>query len=140
MKLVPLLVLALVGCKSHKPAAQATGSAAVAVPAPKSAPGTAAPELPKYTAPKVPEGEVEPAQAAQAAGSGSAAAPVVIHDPVAREVDRLDTDHDGKLTPDEVKKSLGDDVDTNGDGEISRDELAEAMRAKRVRARTSAKH
>lgn len=138
MKLVSLLVLALVGCKSHKPAAPAAGSAAAAAPAQKLASPTAAPELPKYTAPEVPEGEVEPAQAVQTAGS--AAVPVVIRDPVAREVDRLDANHDGKLTTDEARKSLGDDVDTNGDGEISRDELAEAMRAKRLRARAGATH
>lgn len=140
MKLVPLLVLALVACKSHKPAAPATGSATAALPAAKPTPTAApapAPALPRYIAPEVPDDEVVPAQAMPHEGS---AAPVVQRDPQARIHDKLDANHDGKLTPDEVKKAYGDDVDTDGDGEISKSELQEAMRVKRFRARVRDTH
>jgi hypothetical protein len=140
MKLVPLLVLALVACKSHKPAAPApaTGSATAALPAATPTPtGAPAPALPHYIAPEAPDDEVVPAQAMPHEGS---AAPVVQRDPQARIHDKLDANHDGKLTPDEVKKAYGDDVDTDGDGEISKSELQEAMRVKRVRARVRDTH
>jgi hypothetical protein len=134
MKVVPFLVLALVACKSNKPAAPAaTGSAAaVVVPVPKAAP--AAPEVPKYTPPEAPDDEVVPVQAQEA---GSAVAKVVPRDPVVRQFDKLDADHDGKLTPAEVEQMYGDDVDANGDGEISKDELSAAMREARIHARAS---
>jgi hypothetical protein len=132
MKVVPLLVLALVACKSHKATAPAAGSATAAAPAPRSAPAPA-PALPKYVAPEAPADEVVPVQAAHA-GSAVVAAP---RDPMVRMHDRLDTNHDGKLTPAEVRKDLGDDVDADGDGEISKQELQEALRAKRIRARAS---
>ncbi len=140
MKLVPLLVLALVACKSEKASKPAAGSAApVEATAPKAAP-TPAPVLPKYTAPTVPEGEVEPAQAAV----GSAVAPrAVPRDPVDRAMSQIDADHDGKVTPAELAASslkLDDPaaLDTNGDGQISRDELAAGLREQRVRARARA--
>jgi Ca2+-binding EF-hand superfamily protein len=51
---------------------------------------------------------------------------------------RLDTNGDGKLTPDELAATNGrmhfDDpaaIDTNKDGDISADELAAAMQARR---------
>ncbi len=138
MKLVPLLVLALVACKSEKTAKPAAGSAApVAASAPKASP-TETPKLAPYTAPSVPEGEVEPAQA------GSAAAPrvAVPHDPMARMLGQLDADHDGKVTPAEVRSGKlniadPDALDTNGDGQISKDELAAGFREQRIRARAS---
>jgi hypothetical protein len=145
MKLVPLLVLALAACKSEKAAKPAAGSAAVseatvAKTAPKPAPAPA-PALPTYTPPALPEGEVEPVQAA---ATGAAAAPrvVIAHDPVDRTLSQIDADHDGKVTPAELKASalkLDDPaaLDTDGDGQISRQELAEGLRAQRARARAS---
>ena len=138
MKLVPLLMLALVACKPHKRAAPATGSATAAIPAAKPTPTAApAPVLPHYTAPEAPDDEVVPAQAMPHEGSAAA---VVQRDPLARIQNKLDANHDGKLTPDEVKKAYGSDVDTNGDGEISGSELQEAMRVKRFRARIRDTH
>ena len=135
MKLAPLVVFALVACKSHKPVAPAAGSAVVATPVAKSVPTpapAAAPAAPSYVAPSAPDDEVVPQQAAAA---GSAVVPVVNRDPVARQFDKLDANHDGKLTPDEVNQHFSQDVDTNGDGEISKSELEAAMREKRIRAR-----
>lgn len=137
MKLVPLLVLALVACKSEKTAKPAAGSAApVAASVPKATP-TEAPKLAPYTAPSVPDGEVVPAQA------GSAVVPHVAapHEPMARMLGQLDADHDGKVTPAEVRAGKlniadPDALDTNEDGQISRDELAAGFRAQRLRARS----
>jgi len=140
MKLVPLLVLALVACKPDRSAKPAARSAApVAAPAPKATPAPAPQLAPAYSAPALPEGEIAPVQA------GSAAAPrPVIKDPVARDLDRIDADHDGKVTPAEVRASklkIDDPaaLDTDGDGQISKAELATGLREQRIRARAGLK-
>jgi hypothetical protein len=153
MKVAPLLLVAsLAACKPSSSAKPAAGSAAPA-PAPVAhdrAPGPA-PALP----PPDQQGEAEePAPPENRRPSLDKNGDGVIspeereqarEERATRMRDRLDLNHDGKLTPDEVAATGSshrgpqfDDpkaLDTNNDGEISPDELQAGMRELRAQRR-----